>query len=364
MNRATILGMGLWVPPEIRRNDAWPPSFLEAFEQSRAARAQRDFTAFAAKSETRPFDHLFAKHAIPHESDPFKGATERRVSSDDEETAECDARAARLAFEDARIDPRDVDLVLSSALVPDRLTPSNGPRIQHLVGCSGAAGIGVEAVCSSALAQLELAAGLVEAGRARYVLCVQSHHIARANDLSVPFSPLFGDGSGAFVVGQAPPDRGLMRVVRDGDGSLAGGITFAYKQTPGARWYRNAAGPVHPGSEDIAAARHVGENLLGFAIEAIRGICDKAQVPIDALAAVASIQPAVWYQAAVADGLGISPERVPSTYARYAHLGAAGVVANLIEARSRGLLRDRAPVVLYAHGAGLTRYVALLRWAV
>jgi 3-oxoacyl-[acyl-carrier-protein] synthase-3 len=363
MNRAGIVGMGLWLPPEVRRNDAWPRSFVEAFEQARAARAARDFTAFAAHSESRPFDDLYAKHALPHESDPFKGATERRVSCDELPTAECDTRAARLALEDAGVDPGDVDLVVSSALVPDRLTPSNGPAIQHLVGCKRAAGIGVEAVCSSALAQLELAAALVEAGRARNVLCVQSHHLTRANDLSVPFSPLFGDASGAFVVGRVPEQRGVVRVLRDGDGSLAGGITFAYKQTPGARWYRDAAGPVHPGTEDLAATKYIGENLLRLPIEAIRNLCEQERVPLDAVSAVAMFQPSVWYQTAVADGLGISPERVPSTYARLAHIGAAGVVANLLEARSRGLLRDCAPVVLYAHGAGMTRYVALLRWS-
>ncbi|HEY1697921.1 MAG TPA: 3-oxoacyl-[acyl-carrier-protein] synthase III C-terminal domain-containing protein [Polyangiaceae bacterium] len=354
--------MAVWAPPEVRRNDAWPPSFIEAFQQSQAARAARDFTAFAAHSESRPFDDLFFKHALPHEGDPFKGATERRVSSDHMPTSECDARAAALALEDARVDPRDVGLVVSSALVPDRLTPSNGPAIQHLVGCKSAAGIGVEAVCSSALAQLELASAMVEAGRARFVLCVQSHHLARANDLSIPFSPLFGDASSAFVVGSVPEGRGLVRVQRDGDGSLAGGITFAYKQTPGARWYRDAAGPVHPGTEDLAATRYIGENLLRLPIEAVRNVCDIEGIPIDALGAIAMFQPSVWYQAAVAEGLGVSPDRVPSTYARFAHIGACGVVANLLEARTRGLLRDRSPVVLYAHGAGMTRYVALVRW--
>ena len=85
-------------------------------------------------------------------------------------------------------------------------------------------------------------------------------------------------------------------------------------------------------------------------------------MPLDAIAAIATIQPLVWYTAAVADGLGISGHRVPSTYTRFAHIGGAGVIANLIEARRSGLLYDGAPVVLYAHGAGVTRYGGLLRW--
>ena len=38
------------------------------------------------------------------------------------------------------------------------------------------------------------------------------------------------------------------------------------------------------------------------------------------------------------------------------------IVANLLEARRLGMLRNGANVVLYAHGAGLTRYGAALRW--
>jgi 3-oxoacyl-[acyl-carrier-protein] synthase-3 len=69
-----------------------------------------------------------------------------------------------------------------------------------------------------------------------------------------------------------------------------------------------------------------------------------------------------WYQSAVAEGVGIPRERAPSTHADLAHLGGAAIVANLLEARRLGMLRNGANVVLYAHGAGLTRYGAALRW--
>ena len=75
------------------------------------------------------------------------------------------------------------------------------------------------------------------------------------------------------------------------------------------------------------------------------------------------IQPLAWYQAAVADGVGLAPERAPSTFPRYGHVGGAAVVANLLEARRLGLLAQGSNVVIYAHGAGLTRYAALVKWS-
>ncbi len=362
MNRAGIVGMGLWVPETVRGNDAWPESFSRAFRQQREARRARDFTAIDSASIDRPYDELFVKHAEAHENDPFKGATRRRVVDSSIPTVEGDASAARSALADAGVEARDVDLILSSALVQDELCPSNGPAIQALVGCVRAPGIGVEGYCSSSLAQLDLAAGLVESGRARFVLCVQSHQISRINDLALPTSPIFGDGAAAFVVGRVPDGRGLARIVRGGDGSLRAAVTFTYTTTPGAHWWRDASGPVVPGTEDPVAARRFTRSILAYPIDTIRELCASTEIAPEAISVLAMIQPVVWYQPAVADGLGIPNARVPSTYTEYAHLGGASIVANLLEARRRGLLEDGANVILYAHGAGTTRYAALLRW--
>lgn len=359
MSAAGIVGVGLWIPDDVRTNDAWPPSFVERF---RAARAQgSDFTAID-DGAPRPYAELFQRHAAPHAADPFKGSTERRVSSPDQPTVHYDTRAAVRALEDASVDARDVDIVLSSALVPDRLVPSNGPGVQHLAGCERATGIGVEAYCSAALAQLELASAMVESGRARFVLCVQSHHISRINDLASPVSPLFGDGSSAFVVGSVAQGRGVTHMLRRGDGSLAGAVTHAYRDTPGARWYRDASGPVMPGSDDMEGARGFTNNLLAFPIDSLQELCGSANLAPGDADALITIQPIVWFQPAVADGLGIPPARVPSTYDRYGHMGPVGFVANLVEARERGLLSPGARTLMYAHGAGMTRYAALYRW--
>jgi 3-oxoacyl-[acyl-carrier-protein] synthase III len=363
VSAAGIVGMGLWVPDEVRGNDAWPASFVERFHAHHRELAERDFTHIERHAGARPYDELYVKHALPHDRDPFKGTTERRICPPDMKTSECDALAVRQALSDARIDPEEIDLVLSSALVPDRLAPANAASIAHLCGMSRAAGIGVEGFCSSAVAQLELAASMVETRRARFVVCVQSHILSRINDLESPMSPIFGDGSSAFVVGPVPEGRGLVHSLREGDGSLAGAVTYTYKRSPERAWWQGGDGPMVPGTDDTAAAKRLARLALHYPIEIIRELCRTAGMPMDALACVAMIQPLVWYQAAVAEGLGIPEERVPSTYRSYGHLGSAGIVANLLAARERGVLRDGAPVVVYAHGAGISCFGALLRWS-
>jgi 3-oxoacyl-[acyl-carrier-protein] synthase-3 len=358
---AGIVGLGLWVPETVRENDAWPDSFVRNFHEHRAAQVARDFTHIE-RDAARPYDELFKKHALPYDNDPFKGATRRFIADPDVPTVHGDCIAGQRALEDAGVAPEDVDLVLSSAVVQDELVPSNGPAIQDLLGCKRAAGIGVEAYCSAALAQLDLASGLVESGRARFVLCLQSHQVNRINDMDLPASPIFGDASGAFVVGRVPDGRGVTHVVRGGDGSLSRAITYAFRETPGAVWWKDGRAPVVPGFGKAEDGRRLALNVLAYPIDTVRELCAKAELSVDAIGALVMIQPLCWYQAAVAEGLGISLERVPSTYARHAHIGGAGIAGNLIEARNRGLLRPNSAVVLYAHGAGITRFGALLRW--
>jgi 3-oxoacyl-[acyl-carrier-protein] synthase-3 len=363
MKRAGIIGLGLWLPDEVRRNDEWPESFTRAFHEHREKRRRSDFTNVDRRDSTRPFEELFVRHALHYDDDPFKGAVERRIASPDDSVAECDARAARLAMKDANVRPEEIDLIVSSAVLPDLVSAPNAPAIQSLLGCRNAAGIGVESFCSSSISQLDLAASLVETGRARNVLCIVSHIVNRANPLEYPSSPIFGDASAAIVVGETDESGALLHVVRGGDGALSGAVGWQFVDTPNATWWRDAQGPVHPGTYDRDKMQELIRNCLRYPIETIGELCTTANVSIGAVGAIATVQPLRWWQAAIADGLGIAHERIPSTYPRYAHIGGAGVVANLLEARRLGLLKEGSLAILYAHGAGLTRYAALIRWS-
>jgi 3-oxoacyl-[acyl-carrier-protein] synthase-3 len=362
MRRAGILGLGFWAPDTVRGNDAWGPEFVQAFHKHREQRREGDFTDHQVHAAERAYDHLYAKYVTPFENDPFKGATTRRVADPTVPIARGEAEAAARALEDARVHAREIELVLSSSIPQDKLCPSNAPAIAHALGCNGAASLGVETYCASGVAQLDLAAALVESGRARYVLCVQSQLVGRINDLRLPASPLFGDGAGAFVVGEVPEDRGFLHVTRGGNPAFHAGVTLKCVAKPDAVWWQGLPGPVSPGFDDVDAARLLAKELLRLPIETIKANCDGAGVPLDAVDVFAMIQPCPWFQPAVAEGLGISPARVHSTYAKFAHVGASSIVANLLEARRLGDLRDGSLVSLYGHGAGVTKYAALLRW--
>lgn len=349
MTAANIRGLGLWLPEEVRANDAWPPAFAAQFGELHRG----DFTRVDAAPDA--IGAIAMRHAQPFERDPFRGTGRRHVARDIL-PSDAEARAGARALEDAGLDPREVDVVFSHSLVPDRLTPPNAPRVAHLLGLSRAAAFGVDGVCASALAQLVLAAGMIESGRARHVLLVQSHLVSPTLDYAHPASVFLGDAASAIVLGPAS-SGGVGAHVARADGALHGGITWERRDGGARRWYEPGGG-FCPGSADRDAVRAMSARLLHFGVDTLTELFAASGVA-PAEVTLVSFQPTAWYPAALAEALGVA--RAPSTFDRIAHVGACGVVANLLEARTRGLLDPRAPVALYAHGAGVNRIGVLLR---
>jgi 3-oxoacyl-[acyl-carrier-protein] synthase-3 len=194
-----IVGIGTWLPEQVRTNDAWPSSFFE-----RAQRAgDRTFNDIPAPLDERAAA-IIERDLAAEALDPMLGATRRHLADASLSSAQAEAQAGRAALLDAGIDPLDVDLVLSYAIVPDRVAPQTGPAVAHLVGARRAQAIAIETACASSLSQLEIALAYVRAGLAKHVLLTQSHLVLRAFPLLHPACPGLGDAASALVVSRGP----------------------------------------------------------------------------------------------------------------------------------------------------------------
>jgi len=179
--KASIRGLGIWLPTELRLNDAWPTDFIAE------ARARGDRTL--VDIPTAGADHaadVTARHLRETADDPFIGATQRYVAADEDHAWRAETDAARAALEDGGVSPEEVDAVLSWSIVPDRAAHATAPKVAAELGATGAFATSVDAGCASALVQLQLAVGLIESGRARHVVLTQSHLITRAFPLAHP----------------------------------------------------------------------------------------------------------------------------------------------------------------------------------
>jgi 3-oxoacyl-[acyl-carrier-protein] synthase-3 len=352
VTHVAILGAGEFRPAAVRHNDAWPAEFA-----ARVALEPPEVFTHVTTREGDPCAAIVERHLRAEGGDPFVGTHSRRIADAHTSIAAAQAHAAREALADAGLGVDDVDVVLSVGYLPDRPAIPVAPRVMKELGIAHATGFDVDNAYASALSQLALARGLVEAGRARHVLLTQAHFITRAVPLLHPASPNFGDLASALVVGRGE-EPGLLALHAHTHPEYADAIVWARDD---ARPWWAAGGDFTLGTLDRGATQRVIAGTVKMARDALLAACDEAGVAPASVRALCSVQPRGWLPAAIAEAAGFPAHTACSSFAELAHVGASGPVANLLAAR-RALGLSRGDVVaFYAQGAGLTSIAALAR---
>lgn len=356
---AKIAGLGRWLPGAVRRNEDWPAEFSAA---SKRRQGDRTLVDVPTEGESDAHRAIVRRCLAEEEGDPFLGGKERRIAEPGASSAEAEALAGQAALDDAGVDGADVDAVFSWALVPDRLMPSNACRVAERLGAKSAWASTIDTACASPVSQLTLAAALIESGRARTVLLTQSHLVSPTFPLMHPASPCVGDGATAMLV--VPSEKpGILLTHSVTHGERYDSVLWCRSKDRAADppWWE-PGGAFFMGSHDPESTRQLMQDTVKVGATTVRELAARARFEVRDIAALASVQPRRWVPGAIAEGLGLAPELAVSTYERYAHLGGAGAVLNLLAAREQGLLRPGALAVMYVQGAGFTRAAAALRW--
>nr|WP_107912418.1 beta-ketoacyl-ACP synthase III [Streptomyces chartreusis] len=167
-----------------------------------------------------------------------------RYWADEAETVQLMAvRAGRRALENAEIAPTEIDCVIVATVSHLHQMPSLAASVAHHIGADTPAAFDVSAACAGFSYGVALAADVVTAGSAKYVLVIAVDRFSELidkRDKNTAF--LFGDGAGAVVVG--PSDEpGIGPVSWGSHGSQADAIRqtapwSALRDAPGEPWPR------------------------------------------------------------------------------------------------------------------------------
>jgi 3-oxoacyl-[acyl-carrier-protein] synthase-3 len=288
------------------------------------------------------------------------GISERRMVAEGQATSDLCIEAGKRALEAARVDPKDVDLVVVGTLTPDHLLPACSVLVQQGLGATRAGAFDVNAACTGFMTAMNTCEAFVASGRAKRVLAIGGESLTRFVDYKDRSSCiLFGDGAGAAVL--APwEDCKQGEVLRTTLGADASGYKFIHMISGGSR--------KPPTPESIAA----GENFIRIAgRETYRFAVHKMAETIGQMLEgytydeVSVLVPHQVNQRII-DGalerLGWTSEKVIVNIDRYGNTSAASVPIAFDEAVRGGRMEKGKLVVLVAFGAGLTWGGALLRW--
>jgi 3-oxoacyl-[acyl-carrier-protein] synthase-3 len=337
--------------PSIRRtNDHWrrhAPGMIARAEQYSLAKI---WSAGSAEGQASAFDETMA----PYARDPFRGAVERRIRAPGEPALEMELAAARGALGALSLGVDDVDLVLVSSFVGDRLGVGNASFFAKALGLRSPAW-NFESACSSSVVGLHMAASLVRSGDYRRILVVVSTSNSVQVEAGDTIAWFVGDGCGAFVVERSEPGSGVLgwkTINSTGTNDMFVIRTLPPSET-GATRFCTVASP-----EANAMARDTAEPYLRACVDGALSMAAMSVADVDFWI---FNTPNAWYADFCGRVLGVPRERFHSIYPRYANIGGALMPATLYHAIDERRVRPGDVVGLYSVGSSSTASAAVMR---
>ncbi|KJK34118.1 3-oxoacyl-ACP synthase [Streptomyces variegatus] len=289
------------------------------------------------------------------------GIAARHIADPATATSDLAVEAALRAMKSAEVE--HVDVVILATATPDHHVPGTAPLVAHRLGLRQVPAFDLGAGCSGFVYATTVAAGLIHAGTASTVMVIGAEKMSAVIDpADRSTAPIFGDGAGAVVLaaGRADEPGALGPAAWGSDGEHADAIYIPgggsrnpsratadlknrYVHMKGNEVFRHAVRRITHVTEESAAA-------AGWAIQDIdRLIVHQANARISV---------------AVANTLGIPPERVPSNITHVGNTSAASIPLLLSHSAINGQLKPRQRVVVTSFGAGFTWAATTLLWPI
>ncbi len=279
--------------------------------------------------------------------------------------SEMGAEAARMAIDEAGIEPGEIDQIIFATLNPDVFFPGNGVFVQDLLDLPTAGAMDIRNQCTGFVYALAAADGFIRSGTARTVLVIGAEIQSTALDVSTAgrdIAVLFGDGAGAAIVQAADePDRGILASVLHSQGRFARDL---FVEAPMGNLHGRIntnlieAGHHFPVMNGKMVFKHATRRFC----EAINEVLVKGGVTADDVDLVIPHQANQRITDAVASRMGMGPDRVFSNIAKYGNTTAASIPIAMAEAVQAGRLNRGDLLVTVAFGSGFTWGANLIRW--
>ena len=292
------------------------------------------------------------------------GIKERRIAAPDQATSDLATAAAQAAMADAGVTPEDIDLIVVATITPDMFFPSTACIVQRKLGAKNAVCFDISAACSGFLYALQVARHFLNAGSRATALVIGAEKLSSlVNWEDRNTCVLFGDGAGAVVIRAVDPDTPapgrVLSTVMGSDGNLVDLL-----KVPGG----GSAMPITP---ENAASRPNTIHMEGRETfkHAVTRMCQASEQALEMaglkkedIALVIPHQANARIITAIADRLGLPPEKTFINLDRYGNTSAATIPVALDEARRQGRIHPGDIVLLVAFGGGFTWASSVLRW--
>lgn len=288
------------------------------------------------------------------------GISERRILDDNVPTYTMGVEAAKRALEDANLSPEDIDLIILSTETPDYMTPSMSCLIQGGIGAVNATAFDVNAACTGFIYALTIGQQFIANGVFKHVLVIGCEGLTRIVDWKDRNTCiLFGDASGAVVLGEVEEGYGILDAFLGSNGAEGMNITIPNLYFSDLEKEKRINGKLNSIWMD-------GKEVFKFAVKAMSSatmhVLDNLNMNIEELDFIFPHQANTRIIDGAIKKLGITDEKIHYVINKYGNISSASIPVAMDEAKKEGKLKKGDKMVLVAFGGGLTWGSMAVKW--
>lgn len=265
-------------------------------------------------------------------------------------TSDLASEAAMMAIQDAKIDPKTIDLILVATITPDGMMPSTASLVQAKCGLNGqnCLSYDINAACTGFIVAMQNAQAMLEAGFVSNALVIGAETLSKILDFNDrTTSVLFGDGAGAIILRKSTSKQMLHYTRSEGD---VNGVLTSDGLALNPEMKFN-----HLSSHYL---RMQGQAVFRFAVKAIEDVI--VNVLMQTKLEINQIDWIVPHQANrriieyVANKMNIDLSKFYLNLDQYGNTSSASIPIALSEMKTKGVLKEGMRVICVGFGAGLT----------
>ncbi len=288
------------------------------------------------------------------------GIIERRLIDEGESAATIGTEAAKIAIENAGIDPEEIGLVIVSTITPEQPLPATASFIQKGVGAKNAGAFDLVAACPGFVYSVTMAEPHIISGKFKYVLVVSVDTLSTITDWNDRGTcVLFADGAGAAVLGAVEEPRGLLATAIHNDPE-----NLELLEIPAGGSRRPYTKEIVEKGEHLVKMR--GNELFKVAVRSMVDVSkealDAAGLTIDDIDHLVPHQANIRITDMVARTLKIDPEKAFTNISHMGNNSSATIPASLYDLEQSGKLKKNDTVLCTTFGAGVAYASLIINW--
>lgn len=262
--------------------------------------------------------------------------------------------AAKNALANAKLDAKDIDLLIVNTLSPDFHDPSEACLIQSKLGFRNIPSFDIRAQCSGLIYGMHIAQQFIQNQTYQNVMVVCGEMLSKRMDTSDAgrnLSILLGDGAGVVILSrQNDTSKGIIDIITKADGNY---FQLLWTQSPGTsneHFEGDTNSNPHFRMNGRPMFEHASQSLIAVAQEMLV----KHHLTLDDIDVIIPHQPNMRILDAVINSLEIPLEKVALNVDWLGNMASASLPVTLSLATETGLVQSGKLGLFLGYGSGAT----------